>query len=322
MQRSNHETLHLEWEKLEVRPVRVPQWWGNGAIWDAVFEVVGSKAYIISVGLSVNGVHQCIGVFDLVSEQLDFIDIETPQAREAMGFAGFVVDDALYLHGGLNDHLAHPHGQMLRLDLVELEWSKFESHGEARHARAFHCAEFVEGIRAVVVFGGWDSGRAAGESILNDVCVWSPDDNKWSAPVIKGSAPTPRSSSASCVVGNNVFFYGGAVESVTSADAICVLHCQYPVYHWSKVSVDLELQRVFATLCYVDGRLIAFGGSDAQAKPTSDLLVCKLPTSRLVFRQVDAQPRATPTRRHSAIVSSNKMYVIGGMKDEMQVLHL
>lgn len=119
------------------------------------------------------------------------------------------------------------------LDLQRWHWNSPKCDGKPPRARAGHCChpfttltlqEQTPNSNALVIFGGHDD-----RAMFNDVHVLTCHERKegsgqcsweWSQPTVSGSAPLPRTSFASCVVGQGryLFIRGGYGFSKSHAD--------------------------------------------------------------------------------------------------------
>ncbi|CAJ1410664.1 unnamed protein product [Effrenium voratum] len=96
------------------------------------------------------------------------------------------------------------------------QWARPQVEGEGPCARGGHTATLVgptdpqKPSARIIIFGGhYDGGSNVGFVYLNDTHVLDIDENIWTVPRCRGTAPEPRYGHAAALVGSRVVYFGG-----------------------------------------------------------------------------------------------------------------
>ena len=225
--------------------------------------------------------------------------------------AAFLFEDAMYIYGGEQDNENYSN-KVRKFDLVLHNWvevavrSTFASPGGLE----LFGSGFLEKRNEFVVCCGEGPSGAQ-----NKTWVFEVKDAKWRVPVVKGYPPSKRDLVASCTGEDCLFIYGGMRKSVQLSD-LYVLNCTTSRFHWSRMLVAPGLPRVSATLSYVNGRLLLYGGKREGAF-TSDLFIVDLSDTNKTLKEVTPERgtllnESLETAGHAAVVSQSGLYILGG----------
>jgi len=111
-------------------------------------------------------------------------------------------------------------GQELKVRQRTWQWARPQVEGQGPCARGGHTATLVgptdpQRVSArIFIFGGhYDRGEKEGFAYLNDTFILDIDENTWSEPRCRGTAPEPRYGHSAALVGNRVVYFGGKGKS-------------------------------------------------------------------------------------------------------------
>ena len=131
---------------------------------------------------------------------------------------------------------------------------------------------------------------------------------------------------ASALVGTDVYFFGG-IGVDESFRSLHILHCeQRNSLRWScpPSEGDPPLYGAGSSMCYHQGRLILFGGTDRTWSGVADCYFYNVKDRRW-FNAEDEFNFATSrtgTFGHSAVMSSKGMLVVGGTDTDVGTVYL
>jgi len=96
------------------------------------------------------------------------------------------------------------------------QWARPQVEGQGPTARGGHTATLVaptdptKSSARIFIFGGhYDLGSGEGFAYHNDVHILDIDENTWSTPRCRGTAPEPRYGHSAALVGARVVYFGG-----------------------------------------------------------------------------------------------------------------
>lgn len=280
--------------------------------------LVGSKVFVIGkAGQARHGTR--IGICDLQKQMWKWVDTSDRNDLYVKAHVSFLVDDFLYIHGGTTT-TSDFSPSMYRLDLTTLEWTKCLENGQSPcPPRKWHAGEYIEETRMYVGFGGLSKYREYPEK------VWAVriDGLTRIDPVVTGEGPSGRRGLRSCNHRNNIFFFGGECAGSQVDGDLYVLKCGKARFMWSRIKTGLNVTRTFCSMCFMNGRIYVFAGFDEAAIDSDDLFVLDVRRSRYQRAVVLNSANVVgfgPKYGHSAVVSSNKMYVIHGFRSEVRTM--
>ena len=247
----------LEWRRMDLvlpansRP-RIPSTFAT---------LAGNKVYVTGRLLDFDNKHFNLFVLDLSVRRWRHMAVRGP-----FGFVGHsvsLVNDALYVFGGWVGPAttARLSNEVYRFDMALEELMHVHAEGSLRPRKiAHHSGCYVESLNQLVVFGGY-----TGNGYIKDLFAFDVKSARWIAPKQKGELPEyGLSTMAFCAVGNNVYYYGG-YNGNGVIDGLYILNCTRRCFTWSLLKPPEGAYKPFAlkaaTLSYVRGKLLLFGGS-------------------------------------------------------------
>jgi N-acetylneuraminic acid mutarotase len=252
-----------------------------------------SKLFIVCIMLIVIGaVHQVeAGTW---TQKADM-----PTARDNAGSA--VVDGKIYVIGGA----PVPYGFT---SVVE----KYDTATDAWTTRVANMPTTRQGVRAAAVdgiiyaIGGWKPGGDT--SILE---AYDPATDKWTR---KANMPTRRTMTAVAVVDGIIYVIGGEL----GITPLSVVEAYNPATNkWTRMA-DMPTARFQPGVCVIDGRIYVSGGCPRRMQ--DGIWPC-VPTVEVYDPATDTWIQVSPMpwcrRTHCASAVGGKMYIIGGMDEEM-----
>lgn len=235
---------------------------------------------------------------------------DIPRGPMLCQHSAVLLQDTLLTYGGL---YPDTFTQVWAFDLCLLEFRKVDTYGMKPKPRRLHCAGFMHRRKEMVVFGG----KTMLHSPLNDLCVLDCVDFTWAYPKVSGRLPQKRFDHASCMAGTNMFIYGGCNGKYTLAD-LHVIRCERGFFHWSspRLSGVKPWNGRGATLLFVDGRLLLYGGRSRSMH--SGVAVLNLRKKR--WRGDKGEHRGdfvvsgerVENAHHCAVMVDDDMVVLGG----------
>ena len=281
--------------------------------------LVGSKVYVLGELFGYEHVANwpIVAVYDLQEKVWQQAEITGSEKPVKYSHASFLINDRIYLHGGCSSaNVLSP--DLFYLDLISYEWTKCKTSDVRPNARYTHSGDYLERLAKFVIFGGFAGGRC-----LDELWVLHVDVLKWKQVEAKGKSPTARNGHSSCVVGENIFIFGGRSPGVVEDD-VYLLDCTQSRYVWSKVFAGQGIYRCFASLVYRKGELLLFGGYDENSRNTADLFVLQAPHYIPSKGKVMGSQQVDSFRSyaHTAILSSDDMYIFDGARASFNPLRL
>ena len=276
--------------------------------------LVGSKLVLLgSLGrLASYGSSICI--CDMPTKQWKWLRAQGQASLCLNGHASFLVDDEIYVQGG-QDPVSGFRGAIHRLDLTLLEWRNVEVSGKQPMARRYHVGQFLERNRQYLCFGGFALGR---QRIDKDLWVFNVDAKVWRVAKVTGVAPMPRFGMSSCLEQERVFLFGGNDAAGFVSNKLHVLDCRRGKFNWEMVVTQTGIFRAFATLTYLDGLFVVYGGYNQAELDQDGVCIFEPPDYQLEH----ANPASITYRLtmeaeaiygHSAVVYCGEMYVLDGV---------
>ena len=252
----NREKEVVTWSRVPVSPGKPPQSVREINCGSNPCILVGSKVYVLGA-LGRAGNHgMTIAICDLEELEWEWVEDTSEDAPHLNSHTCFLVDDRVYAVGGICKGRSEKYSShMFWLDLTLLEWRKIHGYGKQPCERAWHSGGFLEHRRKYVMFGGFSKTRI----LYNDIWVYCVDTQTWAAPKVKGKWPTDVYGAAACTMGEQVAFFGGLQNRGFYGD-LHILDCRYTELNWSTLLLQTKVLRSFASLTYLNGRFIVFGG--------------------------------------------------------------
>ena len=286
--------------------------------------LVGAKLFWIGSLGRLWGGRVSVGICDLIKGRWDWIGRTSDDDPYVNGHVCFLADEGIYLHGGRYKSFME-NTKLYRFDVTLLEWTVVYVRGAIPPTRYYHAGEFLERAREFMCLGGATSNRGVD---LVELWVFNVDSRAWRVPKTKGFGPQPRRGMASCVVGDRVLYYGGRLRNgQTTVSEMNILDCRDGRFHWETVVMQDSLFLSFASLCYVDGLLVLFGGDDSNQHTENGVYVCRPPQYKLKRLGHDSptcrlENENMPSYGHSAVVLAGDMYVLDGVGGNRSIRRL
>ncbi|XP_022094720.1 kelch domain-containing protein 3-like [Acanthaster planci] len=242
--------------------------------------------------------------------------------------AAALVGNWIYMFGGYctgGDYHSLIPIDVYALDTVLLRWRKLPiASGEETsqklvpYLRYGHSVVNYEG--KVYLWGGRNDNYGA----CNKVFCYDTKTLKWSRPRTEGERPGGRDGHTACLIGDNMYIFGGFEDGMVQCYANTVYSLDLKEMFWTyiKAKGDIPHWRDFHTAAAYHHRMIVFGGRSDESGPyyTNREFYC----NRL--QVLDTQTKvwsAPPTtgdipigrRSHSAFMYRDHMYIFGGYND-------
>jgi len=196
------------------------------------------------------------------------------------------------------------------------QWARPQVEGEGPCARGGHAATLVGPIdpqkasARIVVFGGhYDGGNGAGFIYLNDISILDIDENQWSTPRCRGTAPEPRYGHSAALVGTRVVYFGGKGKGTHFRD-LHALDTGSLTWFQGPSSGGAPSARYGHTATLHGTHLYVFGGS-CGGKYFGDLHCLDL-ASMAWSSPPTTGPKPTPRCGHAAVLVGESLLVHGG----------
>ncbi|CAK9080802.1 unnamed protein product [Durusdinium trenchii] len=196
------------------------------------------------------------------------------------------------------------------------QWARPQVEGEGPCARGGHTATLVgptdpqKPSARIVIFGGhYDGGSGAGFVYLNDTHILDIDENTWTVPRCRGTAPEPRYGHAAALVGGRVVYFGGKGKTSCFRD----LHAlDTSTYTWFQgpSSGGAPSARHGHTANLHGTRLYVFGGT-CSGKYFGDLHCLDLASMAWSCPPATG-PKPTPRCGHTALLIGESLLIHGG----------
>lgn len=196
------------------------------------------------------------------------------------------------------------------------QWARPQVEGEGPCARGGHAATLVGPVdpqkasARIVIFGGhYDAGSGAGFVYLNDTHILDIDENQWSSPRARGTAPEPRYGHSAALVGSRVVYFGGKGKNTCFRD-LHALDTSSLTWFQGPSSGGAPSARHGHTTTLHGTRLYAFGGSCA-GKYFGDLHCLDL-ASMAWSSPTTTGPKPSPRYGHAAVLIGESLLIHGG----------
>eukprot|EP00439_Symbiodinium_sp_Y106_P085517 s211_g28.t2 len=196
------------------------------------------------------------------------------------------------------------------------QWARPQVEGEGPCARGGHTATLVGPTDAqkpsarIVIFGGhYDGGAGAGFIYLNDTHILDIDENTWTVPRCRGTAPLPRYSHSAALVGSRVVYFGGKGKDSCFRDLHALDTSNYTWFQGPS-SGGAPSARHGHTANLHGTRLFVFGGT-CSGKYFGDLHCLDL-ASMAWSCPATQGPKPTPRCGHAALLAGESLLIHGG----------
>lgn len=200
------------------------------------------------------------------------------------------------------------------------QWARPQIEGEGPCARGGHSASLVgptdpaKAAARIFIFGGhYDKGKGEGFVYLNDIHILDIDENCWSQPHCKGTAPEPRYGHSSTLVGSRVVYFGGKGKEKHFRD-LHALDANSLTWYQGPSSGGAPSARHGHTATIHGTRLYVFGGA-CGGKYFGDLHCLDLSSMAWASPQTTG-PKPTPRYGHAALLIGESLLVHGGFSME------
>eukprot|EP00435_Cladocopium_sp_Y103_P022514 s1138_g5.t1 len=224
----------------------------------------------------------------------------------------------------LSKLIAHPE-EATREEVAETEpvvrerlwqWARPQVEGEGPCARGGHTATLVgptdpqKPSARIVIFGGhYDGGSGAGFVYLNDTHILDIDENNWTVPRCRGTAPEPRYGHAAALVGGRVVYFGGRGKTSCFRD-LHALDTSSHTWFQGPSSGGAPSARHGHTANLHGTRLYVFGGT-CSGKYFGDLHCLDLASMAWSCPPATG-PKPSPRCGHTALLIGESLLVHGG----------
>lgn len=196
------------------------------------------------------------------------------------------------------------------------QWARPQVEGEGPCARGGHTATLVGPVNPqkasarIVVFGGhYDAGLKNGFVYLNDTHVLDIDENTWSQPRCRGTAPEARYGHSAALVGSRVVYFGGKGKSAHFRD-LHALDTNSMTWFQGPSSGGAPSARTGHTATLHGTKLYVFGGS-CSGMYFGDLHCLDL-ASMAWSSPPTTGPKPTPRCGHAALLVGESLVIHGG----------
>jgi len=196
------------------------------------------------------------------------------------------------------------------------QWARPQVEGEGPCARGGHTATLVGPVdpqkasARIVIFGGhFDGGSQNGFVYLNDTNILDIDENTWSTPRCRGTAPEPRYGHSAALVGSRVVYFGGKGKGTHFRD-LHALDTSSMTWFQGPSSGGAPSARYGHTATLHGTRLYVFGGS-CGGKYFGDLHCLDL-ASMAWSAPTTTGPKPTSRCGHAALLIGESLLIHGG----------
>ena len=316
----------FEWKVPTARSIDPPLYAKAGIGLHAI-EQVGCKVYVIGslyLGHRPREANS-FAVLDLRTVEWRWVQL-FGHAPRCFSHVTFLSDDGLYAFGGTTQW-HDDSNELFRMDLTSSEWIRVETGRVKPKACKDLTGQFIERTRQFVCFGGYEGAVPHLDGYSSGVWALDTEWMSWRRPKVKGPVPLAHGQ-ASCVVDTKIFAYGG--KHVTGAlHSLHVVDCAGDTLQFSQVAKCASyMGRVFASLSYVNGRLILWGGYNHDQQDCSDLFVFERPSfqshpvSAGRYNKYSYKNKMSAMYGHCAFVRGKEVWIVGGFynKNSLAVL--
>jgi N-acetylneuraminic acid mutarotase len=138
----------------------------------------------------------------------------------------------------------------------------------------------------------------------------------WDVPMISGIPPKDRAKHDACLVGKDIYVFGGASNEQTFDDLYILDTWEMS---WSKVTSDgwVPEKRVGHSLTIVGAKLWVFAGADANDRTKEDLYFVDLQAATMRWDMKSRVSGIVPIARcgHSTGTVGSKLFIVGGSEN-------
>lgn len=161
-------------------------------------------------------------------------------------------------------------------------------------------SSYIEQTDQVIIgYGNDQNGK-----LFNDIWIFSFADNTWSRFKVTGYVAEPRTGAKSCIVGSNVFIFGGKINEISCSDFHVINLETHECRTVTCDSGDCPAAREGHVMASFSEKIIIWGGIENQQQ-LDDLWIYEV--SKNVWRQLES---SIPGRAHAAYaVSEDKLYI-------------
>lgn len=196
------------------------------------------------------------------------------------------------------------------------QWARPQVEGVGPCARGGHTATLVgptdmqKASARIFLFGGhYDAGEGSGYKYLNDCHILDIDENLWSTPRCRGTAPEARYGHSAALVGTRVVYFGGRGKATHFRD-LHALDAASMTWYQGPSSGGAPSARQGHTATLHGTRLYVFGGV-CGGKYFGDLHCLDL--SSMAWSSPESTgPKPSPRFGHTALLIGDSLLVHGG----------
>ena len=185
------EDLSVKWSKIATHRLEQP----------APVVLVGDRVHVLSSSHTYLSRSSC---------KWTILNNENPR-RQYQGHTATLVNDKIYLIGGLGQGGIWDSSDMIEFDLITGEFSSVsdEDYPGGPGEICDHSAVFAESRKAILVSGGSKRGTHEDATISSDVYAFSVEHRKWSRLVCTGRRPKGILGHHAVMFGKRMYVYGG-----------------------------------------------------------------------------------------------------------------
>ena len=305
------DTREFTWSKVDVR--RGNEDFGDDKMLELTYfgaNLVGNRIYVFDTNLAF--------YYDLIATVWVSLEGYSPSLSEN---STVVVDDRIMVCAHSEEHQMNG---LLTYDLNLSEWSVRSVDFPVNPLPKRMVCEYVDFARMLVTFGGYNRRETNNTLVRINV-----DSLEVTIPRASGAPPQPRNGHASCSVVNSqeatIFIYGGENGNQLRND-LYMLHFEQNRFRWSQGAANRGCEPCCsASLNYIAGKLILYGGFDERYQDTDALYFYELDTKQWHLVQPTApggeyhrsgeycvvgQPEKSAT--HHVFQCSGGLMVVGG----------
>ena len=314
--------MNFHWDKPTLKAKKVPP--GVQRVFGLhTINLVGPRVFVLGKRDGVAKDETPLAVFDLQKMEWFWWSIAGRMLLDTWYHYSFLASDCIYIIGvPYREHVRCNESlelEVFRLDLTLMEWNAVSSGSLKPEARRYPTGQFVERRKQFVCFPGY-AGRYNASAYFQEFWVFDVETMQWHKPTVNGRFPQAHGQ-ASCVVDTKIYFFGGKFVG-QPRHVLYVLDCSRPVLQCTSLrECHSAMGRVFASLSYVNGRLLLFGGYDERQEGRKELFVFE--SSSFEPYSVSDKSREGTDRytcsgsvqkmyAHCAFVRGHDLWIIGG----------
>ncbi len=158
---------------------------------------------------------------------------------------------------------------------------------------------------SLIIFGGED----AGNTMNNDIRIFSLNSRTFEKLNISGIKPSPRTLHTAVISNNKLIIIGGKSSSTSSND---IWSFDFTSKKWTQISSDIPLKGYYSSSYYnqEENTVLFYGGKDSNNNLSNFL---KYDINKNTWQTIDEAPKPGPLSGAAIITSKdNNFYMFGG----------